>query len=316
MPMPIPPVAPEKVGASADDYRQRNTILFTERNRLLAELAKIIGYQEPPRSSQLLKAVRDTKLTAAKRRKAEASVARLEALTSEIVVLNYGLVRDYIKRFARVEKDALDDFEGAGLVGLMRAIDSYDPTQGPFGQWALRPIKREVLRAVRDSDHQNLSPSDFERRPEILAAKLSLSEEFGRPATFDEIAEVVEATPEQVKRILEPPRLDSLHASVNSEGDTEFGDLIPDDKTKVEDQVLSKLTVSALEEHGLPVLTARETLVVCRRFGLDGEPESKLSAIGATLRLSREAVRNIEAKSIAKLSHPTVLRKMFRHGRT
>ena len=75
------------------------------------------------------------------------------------------------------------------------------------------------------------------------------------------------------------------------------------------------MTLSALKTFGLAALDARELYVIVRRFGLDGEPEDKLADIGETLALSREAVRQIEAKAIAKIQHPLVLRKIHRQGR-
>jgi DNA-directed RNA polymerase sigma subunit (sigma70/sigma32) len=76
------------------------------------------------------------------------------------------------------------------------------------------------------------------------------------------------------------------------------------------------MTLSALKTYGLAALDPRELYVLVRRFGLDGEPEDKLADIGDTLGLSREAVRQIEAKAIAKIQHPMVLRKIQRHGRS
>jgi DNA-directed RNA polymerase sigma subunit (sigma70/sigma32) len=78
-------------------------------------------------------------------------------------------------------------------------------------------------------------------------------------------------------------------------------------------QVVSALTVRALWAHGLGALDDRERYVLCRRFGLDGEPEERLADLGVTLNLSREAVRQIEAKALAKMQHPLVLKKISRH---
>ena len=76
------------------------------------------------------------------------------------------------------------------------------------------------------------------------------------------------------------------------------------------------MTLTALKEFGIAALDHRELYVVVRRMGLDGEPEEKLADIGETLGLSREAVRQIEAKAIAKMQHPMVLRRIQRLGRS
>jgi len=74
----------------------------------------------------------------------------------QIVDLNFGLVRNYAKRFTQnASHDDVQDFEGAGALGMMKAIDSYDPSRGPFASWAYKPILREVHRAVRDATLQH-----------------------------------------------------------------------------------------------------------------------------------------------------------------
>jgi len=75
------------------------------------------------------------------------------------------------------------------------------------------------------------------------------------------------------------------------------------------------MDVASLIEHGLGALDSREHYVLARRFGLDGEPAQCLSSIGTQLRLSREAIRQIEAKALAKILHPVTLRKLVRQGR-
>lgn len=95
-----------------------------------------------------------------------------------IVDANYGLLRKYVKLFTgSASREDAKDFEAAGRLGLMRAIDNYDPYRGSFAQWAFKPIQREVLRAVHSADHNNMNPGDFERRPEILRALKKLQGE-------------------------------------------------------------------------------------------------------------------------------------------
>ena len=65
---------------------------------------------------------------------------QIERINEEIVTLNFGLVRNYVSRFTRASRNGLEDFESAGVVGLMQAIDSYDPAMGPLGQWAFLQV--------------------------------------------------------------------------------------------------------------------------------------------------------------------------------
>ena len=199
-----------------------------------------------------------------------------------------------------------EDFESAGKVGLLWAISSYDPARGSFANWAFKPIQREVLRAVRDADHPTLNRGDFEKRPAILAAERACLKEAGPDvaavdhAAIARRAGVAEA---QVRRVLTPPRLETLHAPFgeHAENGGACADWLADSSPSTEDRVLVRLDLRAIGRH-LPKLDPRERYVLARRFGLDGEPEQTLRAIGRWLGMSREGVRLIERRALAKLA--------------
>ena len=283
---------------AAEDYVDGNSELFQRRRQLQEQLAELEQNQGDVRV-----------INRAKR--------SLDDVTAEIVRFNLGLVRSYCKRFtSNSTREDSADFEAAGLLGLMRAIDSFDPTQGRFGQWAFKPIQREVLRAVRDADHPNVNLGDFERRPEILRAFRHLQGDDTRyTPSYAEVAAVVGATVDQVRRVITPPRLESVDQSTSDDSDGTLGDTIESATPGPEAVVVSGMMLSALRTYGLAALDPRELFVIVRRFGLDGEPAEKLAGIGETLALSREAIRQIEAKAIAKIQHPMVLRKIHTHGR-
>jgi RNA polymerase primary sigma factor/RNA polymerase nonessential primary-like sigma factor len=294
----------EAVVAEVIDYNDRNTVLFTERNRVKADIVKATSVPERRRS-------------AVQQRRIGRLMRELDDVTTQIVKFNYGLVRSYTKKFtSNSSREDSADFEASAVVGLMRAIDSFDPTKGRFGAWAYKPIQREVLRAVRDADFKSMNPGDFERRPDILRAvvKLQAGDDTKMP-TNAAVAAEARVTVDQVRRVLEAPHLESIHQHVGDDGGTELGDLIESDTTRVEGAVLSSMTLTALEDYGFRSLDERELFVLVRRFGLDSEPEQKLASIGDMLGLSREAVRQVESKALAKLMHPTVLRKIVRYGR-
>jgi len=279
-----------------DSYRDGNALLFERRNAVRAELDGACA--ESGDSSRRVRMLR----------------RHLDDVTAQIVEYNMGLVRSYTRRFggaASAEDRA--EFESAGLLGLMRAIDSYDPDSGVFGQWAFKPIQREVLRSVRDLDHPNLNLGDFEKRPAILRAYRQLQgiDEAYQPSD-EEVAAAAGVTVAQVRRVLAPPRLTSIHQPAGEDESGEVADTIPATDPDTESTVISKLALVALEQFGLKALDPRELYVIVRRFGLDGEPIEKLADIGESLALSREAVRQIEAKALAKLQHPIVLRRLNR----
>lgn len=253
----------------------------------------------------------------AKRRELARAKREYENLTMQIIEANYGLLRKYVKLFTgSASREDARDFEAAGRLGLMRAIDNYDPYRGSFAQWAFKPIQREVLRAVHSADHNNMNPGDFERRPEILRALKKLqgeNEEF-KP-TEAQVAAEAGVTIEQVKRVLHAPRMDSLHTPVGDGDGAVLSDLIEDRSGPLDEAVINAIGVESLTNYGLSALDPREYFVLSRRLGLDCEPEQRLSAIGDMLKLSREAVRQIEAKAIAKMSHPVLLRLLVRNGK-
>jgi hypothetical protein len=110
-------------------------------------------------------------------------------------------------------------------------------------------------------------------------------------------------TVEQAKRVLDPARLDGLSSPASYEGAT-ISDLIEDRARPLDELVLEQLDVAALSAYVLACLDHRELYVFSHRFGLDGEPEQRLSAIGEALRLSRDGVRQVESNTLSKLKHP------------
>lgn len=297
---------------AGDTYGDKNTELFRRRRDLQQLLAQACDMTDT-----VTVETGEAATTLVSRRSIARLRRMLDDVTSEIVTFNLGLVRSYCRRFtSNSSRDDSADFEAAGMLGLMRAIDSFDPDQGRFGHWAFKPIQREVLRAVRDADHSNVNLGDFERRPEILRAHRQLQGDDGRAVpTYGEVAEVVGATVDQVRRVLAPPRFESVHQPTGHDESSTVGDTVESIEPTPEAIVVAGMTLTALKTYGLAVLDPRELYVVVRRFGIDGEPEEKLAEIGETLGLSREAVRQIEAKAIAKMQHPMVLRRVQQHHR-
>jgi RNA polymerase sigma factor (sigma-70 family) len=278
--------------SEVEDFRVRNNELFTRRKNLLEQVTLLraaldAGEQDPGAEAALRRAERE-----------------LEEVTRDIVEVNFGLVRRYVSMFTSGSSEHAEDFESAGKVGLLWAISSYDPARGSFANWAFKPIQREVLRAVRDADHPNLNPGDFEKRPLILAAERALLEEAGADAMVDHAAVARRAgvTQAQVCRVLTPPRLETLHVPSGESGQQDaWDDWLADAAPSPEDRVLARLSLRAIAGC-LPQLEHREQWVLARRFGLDGGPEQSLRAIGQRLGLSREGVRLIEQKALAKLA--------------
>lgn len=289
--------------AEPKDYNEKNIDLFFKRNELKDKIEVLSNIKSN-------KKINSHKIEVVKRELAD--------IDAEIIQLNYGLVLNYVKKFTNTTtRDDAGDFEAAALLGLYRAIATYDPSRGAkFSTWAFKPIQRECLKAVRDADYKHLNAGDFEKRPDIeRAVKEVRGEDEDAKIDYEEVARRASTTPETVKRILNSQKLESLNKPVDDDGKTYLGDMILDSDRSTEDQVMANQDSSDLESFGLTVLDERELFVIGRRFGLDAEPPQKLSSIGRMLGLSREAVRQVEAKALSKLNHPVVLRKLMRHGR-
>jgi len=285
----------------ADFYNTANGPLFRKRSAIAATIAELEAVSD--RSDE-----EEDALSAAYRDK--------DAATELLVKFNYGMTRNYVRRFtSNTSKEDSADMQAAAVVGLMHAISTFDPDKGRFGSWAFKPIQRAVLKAVRDADFANMTHGDFERRPLILRAWEELGGGSDHPPTFDQVAAQAGCTVELVSRVLAAPHIDSIHTSIGEDGDTELGDLIPDDSVDVDAAVLDALDVDTLRTIGLPVLDPRERYVVVCRYGLHGEPPEALSDIGKHLGLSREAVRQICGKAISRLLHPMVSGALSRGGR-
>lgn len=277
--------------ACADDdlhsWRERETAaLATERRRLLAALADNEAGPSPAHTRRLR--------------------SRLDEVTAALFDLHYGLVESQVRRFRPFAgSGGGEDIEAAARLGLMSAIVDYRPESGRFAGWAYPKIFREVLDAVRASDHPLLSRSDFERRQRVLAASRALSESRresggGNPSPSpDEVAAVCGEPVAAVARILRAPRVESLDSPVggNCDGRT-LGDLVADRPGAPEDGPL-------LAAADAVAMTARELAVLVRRYGLDGGPGDSFTNMGVLLGLSRETARRDAQRALAKLRHPS-----------
>lgn len=286
------------------DFKQDNDDLFRTRMIILEQLNELTDADDP-----------DSALT---RRRIARTRRQLDDVTTAIIERNYGLVRSYTKKFtAKANREDAADFEASAVVGLMRAIETFDPDRGTFGQWAFKPIQREVLRAVREAEFKTMNTGDFERRPAIIRANNELSENGTRTPSFEEVAERSGMSVEHVRRVLDSPTVVSISAKFGESDDQlEIGDTLPSREVDPGDQLVVMSIVDALAKFGIPALDDRELFVLTRRMGLDNEPPQKLSAIGKELDLSREAVRQLESKALSRLQHPVILRQIIRAGRS
>lgn len=200
-----------------------------------------------------------------------------------------------------------------GNLGLIKAVDKFDWRKGyKFSTYATWWIRQAITRSIADQARTIRIPVHMvETINKLMRIQRQLLQEFGREATPEEIAEEMEISVEKVREILkiaqEPV---SLETPIGEEEDSHLGDFIPDDDVPApaEAAAFSMLKEQLVEV--LDTLTEREQKVLKLRFGLDDGRARTLEEVGKQFDVTRERIRQIEAKALRKLRHPSRSKKL------